>query len=135
MGTMMSYTIDWLAEQRIILLDVTGEVTIDEIMLMQLGLYPLMREEEVPVHCVVDATKTVRVLADLPQLGRIRVGDVDLQHGWVLIVCQSPTIRFLAYFIAGLSGGRIRVCNSVVEALAFLTAHDSTLKLDIARAE
>lgn len=125
----MPYSIEWLIEKRVFLLEVQEDVSIGELQSL-IDDYKSWTESGIPpVHAFIDATQ----LADYPK----RIRDIrqllpalnDEQVGWVILISHNTFINLLSSILLRLNQVRFRTYRSRDECLEFLYSRDPSLPL------
>ena len=126
----MPYQIDWYIEGRVIIEEVYGNVTIDELVRFNAEVTTLISEKGVPpVHVIVDLTRVEKYPPSLREImGTMRKND-SAKVGWMLIVTESPVMRFIASTIFQLARLKLRTFPTLPQAQQFLAENDDTLVL------
>ncbi len=123
----MPYRVSWLIEGRVILAELTGNLTREELKPYDQMICQYLDSASAPqVHYLVDASR----VQNLP--GPTALKDFTfLYHprmGWTAAVgIQSPLVRWVGNALSKLFNVRARELTSVDEALKFLQSVDTTL--------
>jgi hypothetical protein len=127
----MPYSFDWVVQGRVVLEKAFGDVTIEELVRFNAEVTTLIAEQGIaPVHVIVDLTNVGKYpssLKDIMSTMRQRVPD---KVGWMLVVTQNPIMRFVASIIFQLARLRVRMFQTIQEALDFLKENDDSLPPD-----
>ena len=130
----MPYRLSWLVEKRVTYLEYLGELTPDELAESE-AANTVYLAEAVPelgkglplVHIVVDTSKATKMPTNIGQLRKIIHTNTDERIGWIVTITPNPIFRFLTSVIVQLVGQRMRQCETIAEAIAFLQDIDETL--------
>lgn len=130
----MPYRLSWLVEKRVTYLEYLGELTPDELAESEVA-NTVYLAEAVPelgkglplVHIVVDTSKATKMPTNIGQLRKIIHTNTDERIGWIVTITPNPIFRFLTSVIVQLVGQRMRQCETITEAIAFLQDMDETL--------
>jgi hypothetical protein len=127
----MPYEINWYAPERVIYERLYGEVTLEDARGLNSESYDFFHEGTPLIHVVVDLTGVQKFPASLTSIGQmIKNKPQQGVVGWVLIYgAENPLLRFIASMVAQVSGDkiRLRMMNSLEEAVNFLRQQDETL--------
>lgn len=121
----MPYSVDWFRPNHVIQLELIGNVSLEEAKHINTELLALLGQAETTVHMVADAT----TLENFPKnILQIKNTQAYLQHpklGWIFFISQpNPLIRFFATTIAQVIGTRLRIVETIDEAVTIIDKID-----------
>src|SRR5690349_20430723 len=113
----MPYKIEWYVEGRVILEEAYGDVTVEELVSFNAEVTSLIANEGIaPVHVIVDLSKVEKYPSSLREvLGTMRQKNPE-KVGWMLIVTESPIMRFIASTIFQIARLRLRTFSTLAQA-------------------
>lgn len=125
----MAHEFRWLIEGRVIYTRTVGEVTPEELSVIDQALIKHLSSgfEGHLVHVVVD----MRELTQFPRnLQQIKQRLTHLNHpalGWTIMVGAGTMITFVANVVTQIARARFRAFSSMAEGLDFLAQADASL--------
>jgi hypothetical protein len=126
----MPYRIEWYIEGRVILEEAYGNVTIDELVRFNAEVTTLITEKGVPpVHVLVDLTRVEKYPSSLREIMATMRKNDPSKVGWMLIVTESPIMRFVASTVFQLARLKLRTFATMAQARQFLAENDDTLAM------
>jgi hypothetical protein len=124
----MSVSVTWKIERRLIYVDFSGSVTIEEIEKASHTVVQYIRSGQAPVHVVADMTgvdhyprEFGRLAGAIPHLAETNLGKT------ILIGTNSGLIQMMVSVIRHAVQIDLRMFNSLEKTLAFLHETDPTL--------
>lgn len=124
----MPYQISWLLEDRLMLIQLHGKVSIEEIGQCAHESQSRVANGKAPVHAIADLRGIETVPYDPRGLiQEIRYIRTD-KSGFTAVIATNPIVRFLANTALQLTSGQTRFCQDVEEAMAVLKRVDTTLE-------
>jgi len=126
----MPYRIEWYIEGRVVFEEAYGDVTVDELVRFNAEVTALINNEGIaPVHVIVDLSKVEKYPSSLREvLGTMRQKNPD-KVGWMLIVTESPILRFVASTIFQIAHLKLRTFSNLQQAKGFLAEMDDTVSM------
>jgi len=126
----MPYRFEWYVEGRVILEEAYGNVTIEELVRFNAEVTALIVEKGIPpVHVIVDLTRVEKYPSSLREImGTMRQKSPE-KVGWMLIVTDSPILRFIASTIFQLARLKLRTFATLPQARQFLAENDDPLAI------
>ncbi len=122
----MPISVSWYEPDRIIFLDVQGDVGIDELQQCTQELNRLFATGTAPVHIITDArqmgkfpTKLLEVRKALSELSSFGMD--------IIIGFDNPVARFLASAVSQMSRFEVRLVKDKAEAIQIISRIDSSL--------
>lgn len=117
----MPYSLDWFRQDRVLELQLTGSMNLEEAKQINTALIAYLDKAETTLHMIADAT----TLESFPKnILQIKNTQAYLQHpklGWILFVSKpNPLIRFFATTIAQVIATRLRMVATIDECAAIL---------------
>ncbi|MCA0457633.1 MAG: hypothetical protein LCI00_26945 [Chloroflexi bacterium] len=124
----MDYTMEWHIPKRVILIRVSGDVSLEELERFNNDILKHLNEGIAPVHLISIGENIRRVPTNLM---KIRQTTTYLQHpnmGWTVIVQEKPNplSGFMVSVATQASGMKLRQVKSLADALETLTRIDQT---------
>ncbi len=129
---MMPFRLDWYVPQRVIVMQVWGDISSAEIGEQDMALGQMLDSGSAPVHIIGDDRQVQRTPHNPGDLWRfVRHIMAHPSLGWIILVGETnPIAGFLTYsFFTGF-GFQYRRMQSSEEALAFLQVKDSSPNWD-----
>jgi SepF-like predicted cell division protein (DUF552 family) len=126
----MPYRIQWYVEGRVILEEAFGDVTIEELVRFNAEVTALIVNEGIaPVHVIVDLSKVEKYPSSLREvLGTMRQKNPE-KVGWMMIVTESPVMRFVASTVFQLARLKLRTFATMQQAKMFLAEIDESVAM------
>jgi len=123
----MPYEVQWLVEGRVILAELIGDLSPDEMPAFnQLMHQYLDQSDATKVHYIVDTTRIGKMTGLNPM--RTFTFPKHPRMGWTVGVgISNPAIRMIGHVASYFFRMRAKEANTVEEGLAFLQRMDSTL--------
>jgi hypothetical protein len=126
----MPYRIQWYVEGRVILEEAFGDVTIEELVRFNAEVTTLIAEKGVaPVHVIVDLSKVEKYPSSLREVLSTMRQKAPEKVGWMLIVTESPVMRFVASMVFQIARLKLRTFSTLAQAKVFLAEMDETVKM------
>ncbi|NDJ62854.1 MAG: hypothetical protein GYB67_17165 [Chloroflexi bacterium] len=126
----MPYTVDWYLPERIMRIQLSEELTIADAEQLSNISPTYINQGTAPVHVLIDALTVEKYPTQIAQLSKVVKSKVDLAHlGWVIYATRSPLLKFVFSTVTQIAmpNVRLRVYETLDEALAFLVDRDVTL--------
>jgi hypothetical protein len=126
----MSQTTTWYQENRVVLVHVQGELTLDDMAAIDQKILEFMRagSQVTPlIHLIVDMRAMTKMPTNLAQVHRTLTHLKEPALGWTVMVGMSPVMRFVASTVAQMAGARFRMFPTAEEAVAFLISQDESI--------
>jgi hypothetical protein len=124
----MSVNVTWKVERRIIYVDFSGTVSIEEIEKASSIVVPYIREGQAPVHVIADMVgvdyyprEFGRLVGAIPNLAEVNLGKT------ILIGSNNALIQLMVTVIRHAVQIDLRMFDSMEKTLAFLHETDPTL--------
>ena len=124
----MSVSVTWKVERRIIYVEFSGSVTIEEIEKASGIVVPYIREGQAPVHVIADMVRVDyyprefgRLVGAIPNLAEVNLGKT------ILIGSNNALIQLMVTVIRHAVQIDLRMFDSMEKTLAFLHETDPTL--------
>ncbi|MBI1258539.1 MAG: hypothetical protein GC204_13810 [Chloroflexi bacterium] len=126
----MPYRIQWYVEGRVILEEAFGDVTMEELVRFNAEVTTLIAEEGVaPVHVIVDLSKVEKYPPSLREVLSTMRQKAPEKVGWMLIVTESPILRFVASTVFQIAHLKLRTFATLPQAKTFLAEMDDTVAM------
>ena len=125
----MPYHVSWLYNNRVILAQAYGEVTIEELVEAVQMLGKMLENAHAPVYLISDSKDIVSYPKQIGQVTNAVVSLKTHAHklGEILMVDANPIIRFIANIVTQVAvSAHSRSVNSVEEAVAYLRKVDKS---------
>jgi len=126
----MPVDLNWLLEGRILYIQLTGVLTIDDIKdASQRGVDMLDPSMNLPVHTIHDSRNIIEPPKNVRALFEVSKAALqDPRLGWMINVSsQNQFLTYMITMMGKLTGSEFRFESSVSEALNFLQMVDQTL--------
>lgn len=127
----MAFQIMWVVPQRLIRLELTGDITIEESAEFDQMLIEHLDSGIAPVHVILDFSS----VASIPLNPKAIISAQQfMKHpnlGWGMIVGMSRIIRFLSAIIFQAVKVNFLLFESYEEAQAFLCKNDASISLEV----
>ncbi len=125
---MISYSIDWVINKRVLYSRVWGVQTQEHIEQSDEDMKQFLEEGTPLIHLIMDA----RELESMPKsLGNIQStisAITDPAYGWVVAIeTKNPVTKFMGLMVAKLFRLRFRRVATIEDAIQFLSEMDNTL--------
>ena len=121
---------EWFLEKRVLFLNYSGELTLDEVISSSETIRACIDQTEGQLlHCIGDLGGVTKVPMNLKSLSDAAQAALSHpQFGWMLVYnIDNPVVRFLGDMTTRVFQVRYRVLNTQGEALDFLNSVDATL--------
>ena len=126
----MPYRIQWYVEGRVILEEAFGDVTMEELVRFNAEVTTLIAEQGVaPVHVIVDLSKVEKYPPSLREVLSTMRQKAPEKVGWMLIVTESPIMRFVASTVFQIARLKLRTFATLPQAKTFLTDMDDSVAM------
>jgi hypothetical protein len=126
---MMSVTVNWLVEHHVILTQIYGSTTIEELHTGSNRAIELIRSADSSpiIHDIIDMREVTTYPTKLSEL--VKVTDIfkEPRLGWVIGISNNKLVIFLASIVVGVKKARLRLFEDPQEAIRFLETRDLTL--------
>jgi len=123
----MSYTIQWQVEKRVINIEITGELTIGEIVSLGKETAVFLEEGVAPIFAIVDVTHMTVFPTSISELTRLTPRHKHGRNDWTVIVGASHFVHLISNVVLSVLGLRYRSFPTRDEAVAFVLTQDETL--------
>jgi len=126
----MVYSIDWYQEGKVILANVQGSVTLDDLGSLQEQVFAYLDNGTAPIHLIVDTTNLGQMPLKLNELRNVTRYMADDRFGWQVIVGGlNPIARMIGSILMQLAGREIILVNNMTEAEQRLSRIDKEVSL------
>ena len=127
----MSFLVDWFVEQRVIQVELQGNVTLAQIEDIIEHIDRHVEQGVAPIHIIMDMTH-VTTHPSMIQIKKVSGGrKPDPRMGWTLVVGANLISRLINNALLQINNVRYRNFASYDDALAFLQEVDDTLSFQI----
>ena len=125
----MSFQVEWLVKQQIILARDSGEITVDLLAMQDVQIIELLAESRQNnlTHVIVDLRAVTKFPTNIGEINQYANTRKQANLGWILVVNDNRLIRFVANVVTQLTKTRFRNFDSMEEAIDFLKTQDSTI--------
>ncbi len=123
----MPHHIEWQTPQKVILVQLSGQVTLESSAAFDADLKPYLDEGTAPTHVIIDFS-AAEMTALNPQ--KVKEGQTFMQHpnlGWGIIVGANALIRFMTSILFQMVQTKARLFDTREEGIAFLYENDPAL--------
>ena len=120
----------WYQENRVILITVQGELTLNDMSAVDAKIVEYVRQgsQSAPlVHLIVDMREMSKMPVNLVQVQRTLTHLKEPALGWSTMVGMSPVMRFVASTVIQMAGARFRIYPTFEEAVRFLISQDESV--------
>jgi len=123
----MGYYVDWFVSQRCVRVYSYGLVTIEDITAGAEVVKSYLKQANSPVHLIADMRHMQAFPTNLIEI--VRATDVfkSPKWGWLVVISNDQTVRFLATAATQMWGARYQGLTNINAALVFLQSVDPTL--------
>ncbi|MEO8610733.1 MAG: STAS/SEC14 domain-containing protein [Chloroflexota bacterium] len=125
----------WYQENRVVLVHVQGELTLDDMVAVDRKIVELVRagSQATPlIHLIVDMRAMTKMPINLAQVHRTLTHLKEPALGWSVMVGMSPVMRWVASTVIQMAGARFRMFPTAEEAVSFLISQDESI-IDLER--
>ncbi len=123
-----THVIDWLIKDRLILLQISGDISFEDIEGINAKLTELIRAGEPPVHMLADLKELGRFPFDLVGMRRAAGYLEEPNLGLIMAYGASSLASSFAQLMTSLAGVRMRFVRSYTQAIQMLAAEDARIK-------
>lgn len=123
-----TYVIDWLIKDRLILLQVSGDITFEDIESINAKLTELIHTGEPPVHMLADLKELGRFPFDLVGMRRATTYLEDPNLGLIMAYGTSSLASSFAQLLTSIAGVRMRFVRNYAQAIQVLAAEDARIE-------
>ncbi|HEX2620935.1 MAG TPA: hypothetical protein VHL11_12330 [Phototrophicaceae bacterium] len=132
----MSYYIDWLVKDRVLLTTFSGIITLDEINEFIDSLFMASRNGKPPVHHISNNLGIQGIEFSLKALQTLTMAkQMTYGMGWQIDVNRNTMLELVSSIASQSSGARTRTFTTADEAITFLQECDPTLAKLVWRTE
>lgn len=120
----------WYQENRVVLVTVQGELTLDDMARVDAEVIECIRQGSAVtplVHLLVDMRAMNKMPINLAQVQRTLTHLKEPALGWSVMIGMSPVMRFIASTVIQMAGARFRIVPTFEEGVAFLISQDETI--------
>lgn len=128
----MPYTISWYEPRRIILIELVGVITTDDLEKITEESFAKVLESDQRVHALVDQTNLKSAPMNLRSMKQfVSPNHADNQGMTVFVATDTnPVVRFLATTVFQIFGWEYRIAKTLDEAITILQKVDTELKIN-----
>lgn len=123
----MAYKIAWFIKHRVLLIQLVGIVTLEELDAMSKESTQYVQQGRSPVHAIADCTQLTRMPTSLRLLLQTLNRGKERDTGVTVNVGASRVTRFMSHVIHTALGLETFSVDTVEEAEALLLSYDPTL--------
>lgn len=123
----MAYSVEWAVPGHVVLLTLTGDITIPEIAALIADAEPLTLSASHPVHYIVYVHDLGSYPLSLRQLSAINYGHSASKVGWWMVVGAGTMAAFAVTVLAHVLNVRAKTASTVEDAMAILYRLDPAL--------
>ena len=123
----MAYTFSWVVPQRILLIELEGEVKVEEMSPLVDETHAHVNSGQAPVHILIDANKLMNKPVNFQQITQLSKSMSNPATGWWIIMNPGKMVWFTASVLSKLLGVKLKSAESTQEALSILQRVDLTL--------
>lgn len=125
----MTYKVEWLVEQRVVLSTFSGNLTIEDARSQVKEANTLLRQGIPLTHALIDMTKVEKLpsLSLASEFMSTDLTDIREKLGWTIIVTNNKFLKFASSLFVPMFKVRQRFVGTMDEALALLQEEDNTL--------
>jgi N-acyl-L-homoserine lactone synthetase len=124
----MSYIVDWLVKDHLILVQVSGNLPLEDVEIINAKLTELLRAGQPPVHMLADLKELGRFPFDLISMRRASTYLQEPNLGLIMAYGASSLASSFAQLLTSIVGVKMRFVRSYEQALQALAAEDSRIK-------
>jgi hypothetical protein len=120
----------WYQENRVIIVRVQGELTLDDMAVVDRNIVNYVRQgapSSPLVHLIVNMREMTKMPVNLAQVHRTLTHLKEPALGWSVMVGMSPVMRFVASTVIQMAGARFRIVPTLEEGVAFLISQDESI--------
>ncbi len=125
---MLDYKVEWLVENRVILIQIAGEY---DLQTMQQGIQKVKKyvdEGTAPVHVVWDMAGITKMPRDIREpLGELEILRYHPNGGWIVMISSNVMVRFVGQIATRFLGANFRSVVSYDEAVETISRVDPAL--------
>lgn len=126
----MPHAIKYLADDQIVLIEATGDVSIDDAIETSRQIVEKLDQSPYDVvHIVADVTNQTKPPVMLSNLRRVTAFLRHTKIGWVVLVGGRSIEKFLVTVVSGITKMKLKTFDTRIEAYNFLQGQDSSLEL------
>ena len=123
----MAYTFSWVVPQRILLIELEGEVKVEEMSPLVDETHAHVNSGQAPVHILIDANMLMNKPVNFQQITQLSKSMSNPATGWWIIMNPGKMVWFTASVLSKLLGVKLKSAESTQEALSILQRVDLTL--------
>ena len=123
----MAYTFSWVVPQRILLIELEGEVKVEEMSPLVDETHAHVNSGQAPVHILIDANMLMNKPVNFQQITQLSKSMSNPATGWWIIMNPGKMVWFTASVLSKLLGVKLKSAESTEEALTILQRVDLTL--------
>ena len=123
----MAYTFSWVVPQRILLIELEGEVKVEEMSPLVDETHAHVNSGQAPVHILIDANKLMNRPVNFQQITQLSKSMSNPATGWWIIMNPGKMVWFTASVLSKLLGVKLKSAESTEEAIIILQRVDLTL--------
>lgn len=129
----MPHIVNWLIENCLVLIKVSGDVSVEDAEVINAEVVALLRAGEPPVHVLSDLTELRKFPFDLIGMRRALSYLQEPNLGWVMAYGPSSIASSFARLLTSLVRVRLRFVRDQADALNVLAGMDARIKALIER--
>lgn len=122
------YIVDWLIKDRLILLQINGDVALEDIEKINAELITLIRAGQPPVHMLADLKELGRFPFDLIGVRRAATYFEEPNLGLIMAYGTSSLASSFSQLLTSIAGVRMRFVRNYTQALQALASEDAHIK-------
>ncbi|MCS7070959.1 MAG: PAS domain-containing protein [Anaerolinea sp.] len=130
----MSVRVEWFYRDRIILEQVYGDITIDDVSQMAEAVLSLMEAGQPPVHLLIDVRFIRKYPVSLKMMRQAVTTPVSKNAGWLVVFHNNnPMVKFVVFVLAQVMAANLKISEAKTPdaVLRFLLSRDSSLGEDL----
>lgn len=130
----MSYKVSWLVEDRVILVENAGVITLEDLQAIDAQVRIFANAGQAPIHILSDIRYLDKVPFNFSAMRQNMEAASDPKVGWIVeINSRNPIIRRVTALLARIMRVRLVQLATIDEAIAYLAAQDPTISRDTVR--
>lgn len=129
----MPFQHTWLIPDKVVLIEMSGDVTLDELKASAMQTLDVLTHASNTIHEIIDQTHMDSVATNLTDINRFtRPVTTHPMMGYI-IVCgiTHPMLRFIASVVGQLSGTSTHITATYADALTLLAHLDPSIASDL----
>jgi hypothetical protein len=123
----MGYQVQWYLEQRVVLVTLSGHLSMDEILQMHATTGHMVETGSAPVHILVDVTTLQSHPTNIREIAQASGYLSHANMGWAILINPSRITQFVVTLVGGVTKVKNKSVHSIEEALKVLHHVDITL--------